>query len=365
MRLLSLPLIMLLFGACAPDVVTLTVDNPTSTDWTGKVVEYDADSVLRLLGAPYFIVRDSAGNELTSQFTYDNRLIFRADVPAHGSARYQVEGCDTMPIYNNVSCGRVYPERDDDVAWENDLVGFRVYGPALRARGERGYGYDVFFKHGPCAPVLETLYSGELSKTAHVSYHEDHGYGMDCYAVGPTLGAGVTAVMDESGRMIYPWTYETATVLDNGPLRFTVQLDFPPVAIGSDSAVVERRLITLDAGDHLNSTIVYYDGLTKPVDVAAGIVLRDEEGRIAPDSAGRYIAYVDPTQGDDNGKGFMGVVFMNAPDSIYVTDKEEVPHIIGVTRYNPGDKFAYKWGFAWNRADITDIDRWIDYLKRQ
>lgn len=343
----------------------LTVVNNSDNDWVEKVVEYNADSILQLLGAPYFVVMDSVGNEIPSQFTYDGCMIFQADIPAGGSATYRIIGSDTLPVYDNITCGRIYPERVDDVAWENDLVGFRAYGPALKARGERGYGYDVFFKHGPTTPVLEQIYAGEVSKDNHVSYHEDHGYGMDCYAVGPTLGAGVTAVMDESGRLIYPWTYDTATVLDNGPLRFTVQLDFPPVAIGSDSAVVERRLITLDAGEHLNSTIVYYEGLTKPVDLATGIVLRDEEGRVDPSVSDRFVAYVDPTQGDNNGKGLMGIVFTSKPDSIYVTDKEEIPHIIGVTRYNPGDKFSYKWGFAWDRADIPDIERWIDYLSRQ
>lgn len=351
--------------ACSAPQHEVTVVNNSDQPMVNKVVEYDADSILQLLGTPYFVVMDSVGKEIPSQFTHDGLMLFQADVPAHGSARYFVEGCDTMPIYNNVTCGRVYTERDDDMAWENDMVGFRVYGPALMKRGERGYGYDVFFKHSPSAPVLEELYARELSKDNFRSYHEDYGLGMDCYAVGPTLGAGVTAIIGEDGKLIYPWTYDTATILDNGPLRFTVQLDFPPVAIGSDSAVVERRLITLDAGDHLNSTIVYYDGLTQPVDVAAGIVLRDEAGRTDVPVSRKFIAYADPTQGDHNGKGLMGIVFSQVPDSIYVTDREEVEHLIGVTRYNPGDKYAYKWGFAWDRADIKDMNSWTDYLSRQ
>ena len=59
----------------------------------------------------------------------------------------------------------------------------------------------------------------ELVRT--FSYHIDHGYGMDCYAVGPTLGAGVSALM-VNDTIIYPWCYKTQEVLDNGPLRFTV-----------------------------------------------------------------------------------------------------------------------------------------------
>ena len=62
----------------------------------------------------------------------------------------------------------------------------------------------------------------ELVRT--FSYHIDHGYGMDCYAVGPTLGAGVSALM-VNDTIIYPWCYKTQEVLDNGPLRFTIEVE--------------------------------------------------------------------------------------------------------------------------------------------
>ena len=46
-----------------------------------------------------------------------------------------------------------------------------------------------------------------------ISYHIDHGYGMDCYAVGPTLGAGVAALM-AGDTIIYPYCYRTQEILD-------------------------------------------------------------------------------------------------------------------------------------------------------
>ena len=58
-----------------------------------------------------------------------------------------------------------------------------------------------------------------------ISYHIDHGYGMDCYAVGPTLGCGTAALM-QGDTIIYPYCYRTQEILDNGPLRFTVKLEF-------------------------------------------------------------------------------------------------------------------------------------------
>ena len=47
---------------------------------------------------------------------------------------------------------------------------------------------------------------------------------------------------------------DSQEILDNGPLRFTVKLEFTPLTVKGDSTVVETRLITLDAGSHLNKT---------------------------------------------------------------------------------------------------------------
>ena len=59
---------------------------------------------------------------------------------------------------------------------------------------------------------LKELKKTEPEKAAgllkELSYHIDHGHGMDCYAVGPTLGAGVAALMVDDS-IIYPWCYKS------------------------------------------------------------------------------------------------------------------------------------------------------------
>ena len=49
---------------------------------------------------------------------------------------------------------------------------------------------------GECAALHRTL-----------TYHRDHGYGMDAYTVGPTMGAGVPALM-EGKEFVYPLCYK-------------------------------------------------------------------------------------------------------------------------------------------------------------
>ncbi len=306
--------------------VTVTVTNSLSMDRSDEMVEVsmaEISSRLNLADTAQIVVLNVEGEQVPYQVTYDDKLIFPATVAANASAAYTIQTGTPVDVEVR-ACGRQFPERLDDMAWENDLVGFRAYGPALQARGERGFGYDLFTKRGTAAPVLEDMYAkeldadswkqvnelrktdpkaaGELVRT--FSYHIDHGYGMDCYAVGPTLGAGVSALM-VNDTIIYPWCYKTQEVLDNGPLRFTVKLEFNPLAVKGDTTVVETRLITLDAGSHLNRTAISYSCLKESLPIVTGIVLHEPDGAVVADAAGGYMTYVDPTTGSDNGKIFM------------------------------------------------------------
>lgn len=359
--------------ACNKEV-KVTVSNDSDVERQKAMVELSAGNVLDRLGSAYCYVTDSQGNEIPSQITYDGKLIFLTSIPAGATADFLVLPSDTLHTYSPLTTGRLYPERADDMAWENQLNGYRAYGPTTQKRGERGYGYDLFFKHATDDQILEKLYGPEtdpaswqkvdsLSKIDPAlaneyrdsfSYHIDHGLGMDCYAVGPTLGAGVAAIA-VGDTIFYPWCYETAEVLDNGPLRFTARLDFAPSAIGNDSTVSEHRLISLDAGSYLNNTKVWYDGISNPTQVVMGFPLRDES---APFISENIIAYSDPTQGSDNGRALLGII----SNKDFVRKANLDNHVLGVIEIQPTDTISYSWGFAWDREAIKDMESWKKHL---
>lgn len=379
--------------ACTTDKqLTVTVTNPLPLQRTGEMVELPMNEVttrLQLTDATQVVVLDADGQEVPAQTTHDGKLIFPVSVAAHASASYMVQAGTPRDIVTK-ACGRVYTKRLDDLAWENDLAGFRAYGPALQARGERGFGYDLFTKRGTDLPVLEKMYASELNpdnwkkveelrKTDPeaadkfingISYHVDHGYGMDCYAVGPTLGAGTTALL-VNDTIVYPWCYATQEILDNGPLRFTARLVFHPLTVGSDTAVIETRLITLDTGSYLNRTTVSYKNLSQTRPIVTGIVLHEPDGRMEARAEEGYMTYTDPTTGPDNGKIFLGAVFPAHVDSIKPVlfsrqEKEQRNnadgHLLAISRYEPGNDYVYYWGFAWSRADIHTTDEWNAYM---
>ena len=372
--------------------VTVTVTNPLAMERSNEMVEVSMETVTDRLGladTAQIVVLNADGQQVPYQITYDGKVIFPAAIAAGGTATYTIQ-TGTPEAFDVKACGRCYPERMDDMAWENDLVAFRAYGPALQAKGERGFGYDLFTKYNTTEPILEAMYAKELDKetlakiaelkkidpkaaaelSRERSYHIDHGYGMDCYAVGPTLGAGVAALM-VNDTIIYPWCYKNQEILDNGPLRFTVKLEFTPLTVKGDSTVVETRLITLDAGSHLNKTAVSYSNLKETLPIVAGIVLHEPDGAVVADAANGYITYVDPTTGPDNGKIFMGVAVpavVKDAKTVLFSEKEKKErnnadgHVLAVSDYEPGSEYVYYWGFAWDKADIKTADAWNRYM---
>ena len=372
--------------------VTVTVTNPLAMERSNEMVEVSMETVTDRLGladTAQIVVLNADGQQVPYQITYDGKVIFPAAIAAGGTATYTIQ-TGTPEAFDVKACGRCYPERMDDMAWENDLVAFRAYGPALQAKGERGFGYDLFTKYNTTEPILDDMYAKELdketlSKIAELkktdpkaaaelsrerSYHIDHGYGMDCYAVGPTLGAGVAALM-VNDSIIYPWCYKNQEILDNGPLRFTVKLEFTPLTVKGDSTVVETRLITLDAGSHLNKTAVSYSNLKETLPIVAGIVLHEPDGAVVADAANGYITYVDPTTGPDNGKIFMGAAVpavVKDAKTVLFSEKEKKErnnadgHVLAVSDYEPGSEYVYYWGFAWDKADIKTADAWNRYM---
>ena len=374
--------------------LTVNIANPLDANRQGEMVELSMAEVSERLSLPdtaQLVVREADGREVPYQITYDEKLIFPASVGPWSETTYRIQAGTPAPIAVK-TCGKCYPERADDLAWENDLGGYRAYGPALQARGERGFGYDLFTKRNTDEPVLEEMYARELNLDSwklvnelrqsdpqaagrlrdSISYHVDHGYGMDCYAVGPTLGAGVSALM--TGDTIhYPWCYRTCEILDNGPLRFTAKLTFHPFAVGGDTAVVETRLITLDAGSRLNRTAVSYANLSEPTPIVTGIVLHEPDGETVANADAGYMAYNDPTTGPGQGRIFVGAAFPFKPREakplLFSAEEKQQRNnadgqLLAISNYEPGSEYVYYWGFAWDRAEIKHFEDWGSYLKQ-
>ncbi len=376
--ILSIVLISLL--SCGTADYYVEVENHSSVDRVKEIIEIEIDQ------AAEFAVFDSVGNELPSQVTYQGNLLFPVTVPANSESRYTLRRVERSAI-DTVAIGRLYPERIDDLAWENDKIGFRVYSKLAGKDGSKLFGYDIFTKRGN-APVLDHLYAIEnnphdralvlelretnptASKTLSdaISYHIDHGLGMDYYTVGPTMGCG-TAALRDADKTIYPTYFNSYEILDKGGLRFSFKLTFDPVQVGDDS-IIEERIITLDAGSHFNTVEVFYHSLNSEKDVIVGLVLHDEgkELQIKDQS----IAYAEPIH-LYGWQTYNAVIFPSSmtPELDLFDCQARTAHngayghlqTWGVIK--PNESLKYRMGAGWNRWGFASAQEWFDYVAEQ
>lgn len=400
MRKMQLLIAMLLSTAAiqAANPVKITVFNSLDTPRDGEMVEISLKQLQAKLGdSSGIIITDADGQEVPSQQTYDGKLLFQVGVGAKGKSIYYAKS-GTPATYESKVFGRQFPERVDDMAWENDRVAFRCYGPALERSGERAWGYDIWNKRTDQL-IVEARYSGELDPEVAsvcrklrqrglgdladdlynaVSYHVDHGNGMDCYKVGPTLGAGTAALLvNDSKDILYPHCYQSYEILDCGPLRFTVRLTYAQREVEGQQ-LTETRIISLDAGSQMNKVVVSYIGLQKPMPLAVGIVVHNENlsAYVVNENAG-YMGYEDlgdpnqykekyrALQNKDFGKIYVGAVYTERPVKIYYKEDEGLPgaqgHVLGVANYRPTTNFTYYFGSGWSRNPSTSFHSLTDW----
>lgn len=362
--------------------VTVQVKNNTSQQ-RQELVEIDAQTVYQKLGVVAgrnFRIINAVRQEVSYQITYDGKILIDASVRPQGTATFTIVKGSPRDAKVFV-CGRQYPERVDDIAWENDRGAYRLYGPALQRNKERAFGNDVWVKNTPDLevekrykveldnhPAIEKLKKQGKEEEAQAleeqtTYHFDHGYGLDCYKVGPSLGCGAPALMD-GNVIVFPYCYKDYKILDNGPLRFTVELTYHPTAYQGQQ-LTEHRLLSLDKGSNFNRQTVWYEGATKSIDVASGVVIHNEDTqsiRIGQD----YVQYADPTD-NPNGQNFqiyVGVIFPNGATETKLVENEG--HQSGIFGHGlcirravqPHEKLTYYWGSAWSKYDCRNQDEW-------
>ena len=154
-------------GCSKSESVTVTIANPLAIERTGEMVEISVNDIytrLDLSDTAQFVIYDEKAQEVPYQLTYDEKVIFPVSVASNATVNYTVQQ-GTPSMVNTVVYGRCYPERLDDIAWENDRAAYRAYGPALQKSGERAYGYDVFTKNVE-ELVVEDRYAMELDSAS-------------------------------------------------------------------------------------------------------------------------------------------------------------------------------------------------------
>ena len=363
--------------------VNITVSN-TTADNRCDIIELPAKDIFSALGiggGRQILVLDGDNVERPYQLTRDGKLLIQTYIAPLSTVNLTIR-CGE-PKTARLDCnGRIYPDRSDDLAWENDKCAWRMYGPQMHGKGISGF--DTFAKN-VTYPIQDALYNSELTSYAinsqlkkagrgsewpqihrdRYTYHRDRGQGMDAYTVGNTLGAGAPALLD-GDNLILPDVYEKAEITENGPLRFTVQLQ-----MYAQDGIKETRIITQDKGTHLAKVEVTYDGAKANTPVASGIVVHKSQPKAyVINKKEGYITYSDAldTPQGQNGQLFIACYYPKKMKAIkYQPLPEEkaggIGHVLGVTTLSQEKTFTYYAGSAWSKYDVPTMTVWEQLIR--
>ncbi len=168
---------------------------------------------------------------------------------------------------------RFVPERLDDFAWENDLIAFRAYGPALRP-GPEDSGVDAWLKRVPY-PVMDKWYVEDRTKLPYgnvaKSYHSDQGEGNDAYKTGDSRGCGGISLW-MGGTLHNSNTFVGHKILSETPDKAVFELHYAS-RMADGRVAREAKRITVLMGKRLfqSESRFTIDGKPGSFEVAIGL----------------------------------------------------------------------------------------------
>jgi len=246
---------------------------------------------------------------------------------------------------------RYVPERSQDIAWENDRIAFRYYGPPVRDKVSSGV--DIFAKSVEYS-IIDKWYR---LNARGLDYHVDRGEGCDFYHAGFLRGCGGTAVWKNDKP--YPSdTYASHRIIKNDTNYIEFSLRFDPWN-ADGIKVSEQKMISMVNGTNFfkvtstikaegNEDMIIGIGLTtfgNPIikkDAGKGLLLGWEKIDKVHGSLGTAVI-VDPKQ-------FEGFAASGNDQFILVRVKQGTP-------------FTYYVGAAWDGNKLFKEGKdWSNYV---
>lgn len=358
----------LAFAAPLEAQVTVRAENPLAAarpDETLSIPWSTLRGALPALRPDRVRVVDATGAEILSQpldadgdGTVDE-LLFQSAFWPRETKEFRVEA----RAASSTAKPRVFARHDahrDDMAWETERIAFRTYGQGLWNAKEYeplvSSGVDVWLKR------TRNLIVEKWYRAGHDSYHVDRGEGADFYSVGPTLGAGGTAVWRD-GKMYPAKNFRTHRILANGPIRVVFELGYDPFDAGGVQ-LSETRRISMDAGQNLfrsestfrtpdGSDVTYVTGTVK----RAGLV--GSSNRAGPWG---WVATWGPVELKNGGHGRLGTAVL-LEKSRLIDTRETADHFLGVATARSGVPAAHYVGAGWTASgDFATVEEWWSYL---
>ncbi|HTJ79770.1 MAG TPA: DUF4861 family protein [Rariglobus sp.] len=241
------------------------------------------------------------------------------------------------------------PQRMDDIAWENDRIAHRIYGPKLEPTGS---GIDVWVK-STRQPIIDEWYK-------RGDYHMDHGEGLDFYDVGHSRGCGGLGIWD--GNQLYvSGHWATYKINQSGGQTASFTVTYAPWEIEGGHHVSETRTFTLAAGTNLTRLDSTLTSDLPDLTIGIGITKR-HGGEVYRDAAKGILAYWQPPHPEH---GTIGCGVIVDPKSVVGFAEDKLNYLI-LVRVKAGEPWSYREGACWDHGlDFHTFTEWKNYLNQQ
>jgi len=351
--------LLLVSGAFAQHSIVVT--NNSGMDRKAEMVEVSLSKLKVSFETKTYVLKNNQNKEVAYQLVYNENkkpqsLIFQADVKPNSKVIYSLTA-GKPAIVKPKTFARFVPERKDDFAWENDMAAYRVYGPAL-ANENPSNGVDFWAK---CTDnlVVDQRYRDDIYNG--ISYHIDHGLGLDFYKVAHTTGCGGIAPFTDNNLWVGDH-FDSYKVLEVGPLRSEFELIYDSVKVGN-SIYREEITITTNAGSLLNKGEVKFIGVNQKMELAAGIYLHDNKGTLIQNATNGTSAYAEEAISDANvpaGRNYVGVYIPVKVNKAF----KAVEHGLMTSSYRVGSTFTYYFGGGWSKWHYPTDKSWFNAVNQ-
>ncbi|MCC9135115.1 DUF4861 domain-containing protein [Pontibacter silvestris] len=360
------------------NAISFTVKNNLDLDRNSETISIPVEKVAGLVQqfeVENLLLRDAETDSLLVTQALDidadgtvDEILFQADIKAKTEKSFVVSGAEDgavqQPKSELTTYSRLVPERVDDYAWENDRIGFRVYGPEGQRRveagepgGAFGSGPDIWLKRVSYS-VLDKWYEKDISKSG--SYHEDTGEGYDPYLVGSSRGLGGIGVWEVDSLYVSK-NFVSSKKIAEGPIRTVFELTYAPWD-ANGRTINEKKRISLDLGSNMTRVEEVLE-TDKPLpNLTIGITLHDKRGEVKGNQEQGWFRYWEPM--DDS---YLGTGIVVEPEVVqefrdHRVEAKDESHLYVITK--PGNnRLVYYAGFGWDKSgQFKSLAEWDAYL---
>ncbi len=345
--------------------VRVSARNPLKIRRPGQVVSVPWAEIVRKMGTdPKSVTVTEKSNKRAIAFQlFDSdldgktdELLVQGDFAPGESKEFVVSASEKPQEFASLVDAR-YVEPREDLAWENDRIAFRMYGPALAA--EVNNGIDVWTKRVRYL-IVKKWYAGE-EQSPKIVYHIDHGEGADFFSVGRSLGCGGSGLWLD-GKVVQPGVFNSYKIISTGPLRACFELTYDHWMVDGHP-VKETKRISLDAGQNLNKIEVTFVGgpETTKLKIPLGLVKRPMT-KMHIDKAKGWMSLWGPVN-DSLPNGYLGTGIVFDRKKTALATGDSVQYLVVVNSV-VGSPLTYYAGAGWTRSgDFRTGSDWDSYLR--